>query len=140
MENAQFPAASDRVQLRDIEFTHAKIADVIHDFYTRVSRDPVLRVPFQSVHDWPEHIGRMTHFWWMRLGGRPYLQTIYNPVVKHFQAGFNGEFLARWLALFQQTLATHLDPEQAQLWGELAERIGQHLTMKNEAYGLQKRR
>jgi hemoglobin len=106
----------------------------VDQFYRQVAEDDLLKVPFSTVHDWPAHIARMTHFWWIRFGGPLYVDTQYNPVLKHFHAGFNPTFLERWLGLFHQTLAMNLQPDQCQLWGMLADRMGQALTAKNEYF------
>jgi len=133
-ENLQQPQDTDVIELDGVKFTFSDIQSVVREFYTRVSTDPVLAVPFQTVEDWPHHIDRLTHFWWIRLGGRSYLPGLYNPVEKHFLAGFNLSFLQRWLALFQETLESILTQRQAALWIEIAEYMGQALFMKNEQY------
>lgn len=129
-----FPHPDEQITLNRVVFSHENIRRVVDRFYRQVELDPVLAVPFRSVKDWPEHIERMTHFWWIRFGGPAYLEASYNPVEKHFTAGFSLAYLSRWLTLFQATLETTLNPEQAQLWGFAAERIGQSLSMKNEYY------
>lgn len=118
--------------LPEFGLSFGEIHAVVDAFYRQVAVDPLLRVPFASVHDWPEHIERMTHFWWTRLGGSPYLETRYNPVAKHFEAGFNAQFLERWLGLFEETLKKTLSDDKAQLWHALATRMGAALSAKNE--------
>lgn len=125
---------NESVALNGIEFYHRDIAAVVDTFYRRVEHDPVLKVPFDSVLDWPEHIERMTHFWWTKFGGFPYLDTYYDPVTKHYRAGFNTAFLARWLGLFHEVLRETLSSEQAELWEIISIRMGQGLTMKNDMY------
>ncbi|MGZ3796127.1 MAG: hypothetical protein ACXVB1_07180, partial [Pseudobdellovibrionaceae bacterium] len=49
-------------------------------------------------------------------------------------AGFNQDFLARWLLLFQETLKNILSSEQADLWSMIAISMGKALTIKNELY------
>jgi len=126
------PAGSDVVNFNSIDFSHDDIGNVVDAFYTQVATDTLLKVPFATVHDWPDHIGRMTHFWWVRLGGRPYLPCRYNPVAKHFAAGFNAEFLGRWLELFKSTLRTKLTAPQIQIWSLLVDNMGQSLHYRNE--------
>lgn len=127
------PSAHQAVSLNGVRFAHADIQEVVRTFYGRVEKDPVLEIPFRSVHDWPEHIARLTHFWWIRFGGEPYrLDDEYDPVGKHYLAGFNPERLARWLELFGQTLSERLKPEQARLWALISERMGQSLQFRNE--------
>lgn len=135
MSSKSIPDSSAVVTLNGVSFSHGEIFRVVDEFYTRIQNDPVLKVPFQSVHDWPEHIERLTHFWWIRLGGKPYLFSHYSPVAKHFFAGFNEEFLARWLDIFRETLRANLDSAQSTLWGEIAGNIGNVLSIKNEMFG-----
>lgn len=122
------------VTVNGVDFSHDEILRVVDDFYTRIQNDPVLQVPFKSVGDWPEHIQKLTHFWWVRFGGKPYLFNYYNPVPKHFFAGFNRDLLTRWLFVFQETLQSHLTSEQAALWRLVSERMGEGLSMKNEIF------
>lgn len=122
------------VELNGIKFAHEDIFNVVDDFYTRIQHDPVLQVPFKSVGDWPEHIQRLTHFWWVRFGGEPYMFNRYDPVAKHFFAGFNRELLTRWLAIFHDTLRTHLNSRQIALWKLISERMGESLSAKNEFF------
>lgn len=122
------------VTVNGVDFSHDEILRVVDDFYTRIQNDPVLQVPFKSVGDWPEHIQKLTHFWWVRFGGKPYLFNYYNPVPKHFFVGFNRDLLTRWLFVFQETLQSHLTSEQAALWRLVSERMGEGLSMKNEIF------
>lgn len=128
----QAPNPQEQIVVNGVSFSHKNIFDVVDDFYTRIQHDPILQTPFQSVSDWPEHINKLTHFWWIRLGGRPYLATDYNPVLKHYLAGFNSTLLQRWLQLFHATITDHLSMEQVNLWKSLSERIGEVLTIKND--------
>lgn len=131
-QKENFPEPLASIDVNSVVFTFQDIQNTIGSFYGKVEVDPLLKVPFQTVEDWGHHVERLTHFWWIRFGGRPYLQVSYNPVEKHFHAGFNQEFLSRWLGLFQETLEEHLSPEQAQLWGMIAGRMGQSLSFRNE--------
>lgn len=132
--STSIPDANDTLRVKDITFTHGEIFKVVDDFYNRIQQDPVLKVPFQSVHDWPEHIDRITHFWWIRMGGQAYQFSQYNPVPKHYFAGFNPELLKRWLGIFNDTLKDHLKPSQAVVWLLIAEAIGRTLTVKNDLF------
>jgi hemoglobin len=128
------PEPTQEILVNGVSFTHADIGKVVDAFYRRVADDPVLKVPFSSVHDWPAHVARMTHFWWIRFGGAPYLMAQYNPVEKHFFAGFNADFLKRWLSLFRETVTANLRDDQSQFWALVTERMGHSLTIKNELY------
>lgn len=115
-------------------FTYTDLFNVVHEFYGRVQEDELLKVPFASVHDWPEHVERLTHFWWIKFGGEPYMMTYYNPVLKHYYAGFNETFLERWIQLFSEVAEKNLNEAQASLWMKIVKQMGYALTMKNEAY------
>lgn len=133
--NVNTPKGSDEVIVNGVAFKHEDMFKVIDQFYTLIQSDSLLKVPFASVHDWPDHIVRLTHFWWIRFGGKPYLPFVsYNPVEKHFFAGFNQEFLQRWLMLFHNTLEKNLSPQQAELWTLISQRMGSALSLKNEHY------
>lgn len=134
MERASQPEGNSVVTVSEVQFTHDDLFRVVDKFYARIQLDPVLSVPFKSVADWPEHIERLTHFWWVRFGGSPYLFNHYNPVAKHFFAGFNRELLNRWLFLFQETLRSQLNENQANLWQVISERMGESLAVKNEFF------
>lgn len=134
MKNPNTPSDSESILVNKVLFTHKDIYSVVDDFYTRIQLDPLLQIPFRSVEDWPEHIERLTHFWWIRFGGKPYLFSEYNPVAKHFFAGFNQELLTRWLALFNDTLKSHLNVDQIRIWKLVSEKIGESLSLKNEAF------
>lgn len=122
------------VIVNGVSFTHNDILCVVDQFYRQVEHDPILSVPFKSVGDWPEHIQRLTHFWWVKFGGKVYSFNQYNPVSKHFFAGFNRELLSRWLMLFHQTLDNCLRADQAALWKLVSERMGEGLLMKNDEF------
>lgn len=126
------PVDEESVVLHGVNYTHGEICRVIEVFYGRVQKDRLLHVPFQSVQEWPHHIQRIVHFWWVRMGGKPYLNGLYNPGLKHFEAGFNREFLARWLEVFHESLRVHLNPKQVELWQSIAERMGEALSLKND--------
>lgn len=128
------PNNSDFVVINNVTYSHEDMFKVIDTFYTRIQNDELLKVPFQSIHDWPDHIDRLTHFWWIKFGGKPYLIPYYNPVQKHFFAGFNEVLLDRWLKLFHQTLNESLRPEQAELWTAISSRMGHALSLKNEMF------
>lgn len=126
------PNPTDFVEVNGVQFTHDDLFRVVDEFYTRVQRDELLSVPFRSVHDWPEHIRRLTHFWWIKFGGPVYMWAEYNPPQKHFFAGFNNVLLERWLSLFHTVLEEQLSAEQAALWRVISIRMGQGLSAKNE--------
>lgn len=126
------PSSSERVSLNGIDFSNADIFRVVDQFYRLVAVDEILRVPFSSVSDWPHHIEKMTHFWWFKFGGSRYLDETYDPITKHYKAGFDAKFLERWLGLFHTVLAQNLTVEQAEHWRETSTRMGQFLLSRNQ--------
>jgi hypothetical protein len=52
--------------------------------------------------------------------------------MKHFEAGFNDQFLERWLALFHQVLRENLEENQYQIWAAISEKMGQSLSFRND--------
>lgn len=126
------PLASDHVVIKSIPFSFEDISNVIDAFYREVATDPLLSVPFSSVTDWPHHIERLIHFWWIRFGGRAYLEVNYNPIGKHFEAGFNQEFLECWLALFKKIVYQELTAAQAEIWESVTISMGSALSRNNE--------
>lgn len=133
MKKSDYSAADERaVKVNGVDYHHEDIFCVVDDFYTRIQQDPVLQVPFKSVVDWSEHVEHLTHFWWVRFGGKSYLAYDYNPPAKHFPAGFNRDLLTRWLSIFHETLDAQLNPQQAALWKIISERMGEGLFVKNE--------
>lgn len=126
------PASTAMVKVENIDFSHQDIFSVVDSFYRQVAQDQLLKEPFKSVQDWPEHIERLTHFWWIRFGGQPYMFSQYNPILKHFYAGFNRKLLEHWLKLFQKVLDEKLTQQQANLWKEISAVMGQGLNARNE--------
>lgn len=129
-----FKMNTESLTINGVSFTYAEIHRVVDIFYARVQEDPVLQLPFRSVQDWPEHVRKLTHFWWLRLGGAPYAHYRYNPVAKHFHAGFSRALLSRWLTLFHDVLREHLREDQYEFWALLSQQMGQGLSLKNDLY------
>ncbi|MGA7802153.1 MAG: group III truncated hemoglobin [Gammaproteobacteria bacterium] len=103
---------------------HDRVAAVVDDFYERVQAHPALAVPFLMVNDWALHKARLTHFWWVALGGRRYRPDRYDVAGKHLAVGVNDALVDDWLALFDATLRDHLPPELAHAWLERARLMG----------------
>jgi hemoglobin len=137
MKNLRSIHAEKIVIVSGVIFKHEDIFCVIEEFYNRIQHDQLLQTPFKSVDDWPEHIQKIAHFWWIRFGGKAYLFNQYNPVAKHFFSGFNRELLTRWLLIFHETLKKNLNTEQAQLWTIISEKMGESLFIKNEFFRLE---
>lgn len=105
----------------------ARIAAVVHAFYARVRRDPVLGPIFEDrVADWDEHLARLVDFWSSVLlaAGRYHGK----PVLVHARIeAIDAALFRRWLALFEATAAELCPPAQAALFIDRARRIGDSL-------------
>ena len=133
MNNTQLkPQGHDFVEVSSIKFTHDDIYQVVKTFYAKVAKDRYLQAPFKVVEDWPYHIDKLTHFWWIRFGGKPYMPMRYDPVQKHYETGFSEELLDIWLNLFKEVLNEVLEPSQVHLWSIIAQTMGDALNSNNE--------
>lgn len=109
-----------------------RVARVVDVFYERIQMHPVLQAPFAGVHDWPAHKEILTHFWWVTLGGKRYMDYSYAVARKHNDAGFTPALLVDWLGLFRDVVNAELPAELAGGWIRRAEVIGQSLTYMHE--------
>lgn len=109
------------------------VAAVVDDFYSRVQAHPTLAEPFRRVEDWPEHKRRLTHFWWISLGGERYRDDQYRVAPLHVPLGITDELVDDWLALFETTLHDHLPPELAEAWMTRARNMGRSIRMLGES-------
>ncbi len=117
--------------MRDVaeEIGHERVARVVEQFYAAVRQHPALGVPFGHVTDWTTHEHKLTHFWWVSLGGTRYLDHRYKIAERHAAAGFSPDLLVVWLNLFADTLEANLPRPLAQAWLERAHHLGKSLVM-----------
>ncbi len=122
---------SSREDLRELHeaIGHERVAAIVDDFYERVQRHPTLAQPFARVKDWPEHKARVTHFWWLTLGGKRYREDRHRIGPVHMEVGVSEAQMLAWLRLFRETLASHLEPELAVAWYRRAQTMGRSLLM-----------
>lgn len=107
---------------QDLNIDEADIARLVDAFYERVRADNLLGPIFNAqVEDWPNHLAKLRGFWSMVMlrsgsySGRPLPpHLILSPGTDHFD---------RWLALFEDTAATVLTPDEAALFVDRARRI-----------------
>lgn len=108
---------------------HDAIERVVDDFYNRIQQHPTLAAPFRQVEDWPEHKARLTHFWWISLGGKRYRDDQYRVAPVHMSLGITHELVDDWLALFEATLHDHLSDELAEAWLDRARNMGRSIRL-----------
>lgn len=104
----------------------------MNEFYDLIQQHHSLAIPFGSVHNWDEHKKKITEFWWTALGGPSKESFQYNPVAKHFTAGFNHALLLDWKLLFKEVLNKHLTEHLAAQWFDRVELIGSNLERIND--------
>ncbi len=96
--------------------TEPMIEKLVHTFYARVRRDPLIGPIFNAaIADWDTHLVKLCDFWSSvtLMTGR-YKGT---PMRVHAELpGISHEHFARWLALFQATALTTCPAEAAQLF------------------------
>ncbi|AEK57966.1 MULTISPECIES: group III truncated hemoglobin [Acidithiobacillus] len=105
------------------------IRAVVDDFYERIQHHPTLAEPFSVVADWDLHKERLTHYWWTVMGGLPYRDFRYALGDKHAPLGLSNALVDDWLALFQETMTDHLEPDLARRWQGMAQGIGESLRL-----------
>ena len=110
----------------DQPLTQCHIEALVHGFYDKVRRDPVLGPVFNpAVHDWDEHQRTLVSFWLsVVLKAGTYRG---NPMAAHRAQPIRGEHFDHWLALWRETALEVLAPAHAQVFIEHATRIGYSL-------------
>ena len=81
----------------------AMLSRLVHGFYDRVRRDPLLGPVFADrITDWGPHLDRMVEFWSSvaLMTGRYHGA----PMPKHLPLPVEAEHFDRWLALFHQSV------------------------------------
>lgn len=105
----------------------AAIREVVDRFYERIQCDPVLASRFATVADWDTHKARLTHFWWVALGGPAYAPYRYRVVEKHRDIGVTRVEIERWLEIFSECVQTQLPESLATCWLHRARAMGASL-------------
>lgn len=111
--------------------TEAAISELVERFYAAVRRDPDLGPVFEAAiaeQKWPAHLATMKRFWSsvMLTSGR----YSGNPVAVHRAVnGLERPLFARWLALFETTVAQVFAREPAGRVVEKAHRIAGSLQL-----------
>lgn len=107
-------------------FDETAIACLVDHFYEKVRRDPQLGPIFNAaVSNWEEHKRLLTSFWAsVALRAGSYRG---NPMAAHRPHPIRVEHFDRWLELWRETCEEELDPAQAELMQDYAQRIGRSL-------------
>jgi hemoglobin len=118
--------------MTDTGLDESVLHDLVHGFYAKIRRDPVLGPIFADrIADWEPHLERMVAFWSSvalmtgRYHGRPVLAHTPLPIrAAHFD---------RWLTLFRETARETCTSAGAEHVIERAERIARSLLLAVEA-------
>lgn len=107
--------------------TEPMIRELVHSFYAEVRRDSLLGPVFEPrIHDWPEHLDKLSAFWSSvvlmtgRYKGRP--MPVHAAIPEISRAHFE-----RWLELFRRTARSVCPGAAADLFIDRAERIAESL-------------
>lgn len=106
------------------------LARLVNAFYARVRTDAELGPIFNdAVHDWPEHLEKLTHFWSsvMLTSGRYKGQPM--PAHLKHRDRITPALFDRWLALWKQTSDELMEPEAAAALQSKAARIAESLQL-----------
>jgi hemoglobin len=116
----------------------ASLTALVHRFYGKVRRDPMLGPVFASrVRDWDAHLERMVSFWCsVALMTGQYSGT---PMNAHIGLPVGWAHFERWLRLFRETAAETCPPPGTAHVIERAERIARSLHMGIEAASVEDR-
>jgi hemoglobin len=126
------PALGRDVIVQDIVartgIDEAMIERLVHGFYDRARRDPLIGPVFESrVHDWDAHLAQLCAFWSSvaLMSGRYHGQ----PMAAHLPLPIDAPHFERWLALFAETAHALCPPAAAAHFLERARRIAGSLAL-----------
>jgi hemoglobin len=108
--------------------TEPAIAALVHAFYGKARRDPVIGPLFEeAVADWDEHLAKLCDFWSsvMLTTGR----YKGNPMAAHLKLPIEPAFFDRWLLLWRETAGELFAPALAAGFRAKAERIAESLKL-----------
>lgn len=104
------------------------IDTLVHEFYARARRDPLIGPVFESkVDDWDRHLERICAFWSSvaLMSGRYHGQ----PMVAHLPLPIESSHFDRWLEIFAETARDICPPAAAFHFLERAFRIADSLEL-----------
>lgn len=124
MHDSGGASAADNEKVNEITEVH--INRLVHTFYDNVRIDPVIGPVFHAaVHDWPEHLDKLTRFWCsIMLAARTYKG---NPLAVHFDIPIRPDMFDRWLDLWAETADSIFNPDIAQQFKATANSMGSRM-------------
>jgi hemoglobin len=103
-----------------------RIAMVVDKFCREMETRTVLREHFGTGGDWGSYRARLTHFWWVALGGKG-LRTVSFDMFP-IEAELSGD----WIILFRQAALSIVGKELTEAWMREVEQLGRRLRIANE--------
>ena len=113
-----------------LHMDEAGLRALVDNFYERVRADAELGPIFNdAIHDWPEHLGRLSDFWHsvMLTSGRYKGQPV--PAHMKHRAHMTPALFQRWLGLWAETTGELMQPADAATLQEKAGRIAESLQL-----------
>lgn len=125
---AERRAAATRAIQEETGIDEAMIEKLVHGFYARVRKDPLIGPIFnERVADWDKHLAQMCRFW----SSVALMSGAYHgqPMQKHLPLPADGRHFDRWLELFEDTADALCPPKAAMHFVERARRVAQSLEL-----------
>ena len=110
------------------ELNRTVIAQLVHEFYDDVRRDPELHPIFDAAigGNWEPHLGRMVEYWsTVMLATHEFKGNVYGTHMA--LGGIVPDHFQRWLVLFEKTARRLFTPELADEFLLVARRIAASL-------------
>jgi hemoglobin len=115
--------------------TRADVFKLVHHFYAKVRQNKDISHFFnESIHDWNEHLEKLTDFWETNLffrnkyKGNP--KEIHIKVDRNFNASIEQKHFGIWLNLWFKSVNEHFKGEKADRAKNNARNMASHLFMQ----------
>lgn len=132
MTSSLCPVGTTSLSINGVDFSLLEIFKVADSFYSRARNDEKIGWIYSSVKNWDEQVAWFTHLWWVRLGGRPYLDGKKKPIESKLIDLIDSKVMEHWLVLFKSIQNTYLSNKQAELWFEMVKKRVGTLLLKKE--------
>ncbi|HVY70899.1 MAG TPA: group III truncated hemoglobin [Verrucomicrobiae bacterium] len=110
------------------------LAELLRHFYADVRQHRVIGPIFNAhIHDWPEHIDKVTEFWARQTGGPAVYPGGF--AAAHFPLGLKPIHFVHWLELWEFNCKRHLPVDEAQEMIIKAYQVGEKLAKIMEGRG-----
>lgn len=112
---------------------HEGILKLLKPFYADVRQHLVLGPIFNAhIHDWPEHLEKITDFWALQTGGESRYRGGFAGA--HLALGLRPEHFVHWLELWEFNATRRLPAAEAMEMVKLANELGRRLLGVTQQY------